>query len=411
MESITKIAQTTYPMNIVIAHFNTHWVDNPGGVEKSTCQLANALRERGHKVTILYRDGREGPPYFPLDESIPVDNILFENGKKVISDKLPPLYRMAREIARIFGQNYAQGINAEYKGKQYGEAIKRRLAYIHPDIIVSTSIPSTEYILMNAGYTGPLVTMIHSHPEVQFPPLSKSELKAAALSSTMQILLPSGIPTAKQYFPNLPIKVIGNSVEIPEYTPHRDPRHPIITSVGTFSTGKNQRLLVAAFRLLADHFPDWTLELWGFVNKGYAQDVKKNIVAAKLEDRILLKGRTEHVLEDSYSRSDIFATTSLAEGFGLSAAEAMAAGIPAVGLSNCHGISDLIQNGKNGFLTDTSAESVAEALAKPMSNDALRKSMGAYAKESMKQYSPVRIYDQWESLLMSLVKGTDKQIL
>ena len=82
MESITKIAQTTYPMNIVIAHFNTHWVDNPGGVEKSTCQLANALRERGHKVTILYRDGREGPPYFPLDESIPVDNILFENGKK-----------------------------------------------------------------------------------------------------------------------------------------------------------------------------------------------------------------------------------------------------------------------------------------------------------------------------------------
>ena len=46
-----------------------------------------------------------------------------------------------------------------------------------------------------------------------------------------------------------------------------------------------------------------------------------------------------------------------------------------------------------------------------MSNDALRKSMGAYAKESMKQYSPVRIYDQWESLLMSLVKGTDKQIL
>lgn len=57
MESITKIAQTTYPMNIVIAHFNTHWVDNPGGVEKSTCQLANALRERGHKVTILYRDG------------------------------------------------------------------------------------------------------------------------------------------------------------------------------------------------------------------------------------------------------------------------------------------------------------------------------------------------------------------
>ena len=91
--------------------------------------------------------------------------------------------------------------------------------------------------MQNTRDTGPLVTMIHSHPEVQFPPLSKSELKAAALSSTMQILLPSGIPTAKQYFPNLPIKVIGNSVEIPEYTPHRDPRHPIISLTGHWSSG------------------------------------------------------------------------------------------------------------------------------------------------------------------------------
>ena len=68
-------------MNIVIAHFNTNWVNFSGGVEKVTCQLANALCKRGHQVTILYRDGKEGPPYFPLDSSVKTDNILFENGK------------------------------------------------------------------------------------------------------------------------------------------------------------------------------------------------------------------------------------------------------------------------------------------------------------------------------------------
>ena len=68
-------------MNIVIAHFNTNWVNFSGGVEKVTCQLANALCKRGHQVTILYRDGKEGPPYFPLDSSVKTDNILFENGR------------------------------------------------------------------------------------------------------------------------------------------------------------------------------------------------------------------------------------------------------------------------------------------------------------------------------------------
>lgn len=75
-------------MNIVIAHFNTNWVNFSGGVEKVTCQLANALCKRGHQVTILYRDGKEGPPYFPLDSSVKTDNILFENGKSFLKNFL-----------------------------------------------------------------------------------------------------------------------------------------------------------------------------------------------------------------------------------------------------------------------------------------------------------------------------------
>lgn len=55
-------------MRITIAHFGTYYVNMAGGVEKVTCNLANALVERGHEVTILYRDNKEGNPYFPLDK-------------------------------------------------------------------------------------------------------------------------------------------------------------------------------------------------------------------------------------------------------------------------------------------------------------------------------------------------------
>ena len=76
-------------MNITIAHFGTYYVGMSGGVEKVTCQFANAMIKRGHHVTILYRDSREGSPYFYLDPNVKQHNILFEKGKQIISDKLP----------------------------------------------------------------------------------------------------------------------------------------------------------------------------------------------------------------------------------------------------------------------------------------------------------------------------------
>lgn len=114
-------------MHIVIAHFGTYYVDMPGGVERVTCNLANAMIQKGHRVTILYRDFKEGNPYFALNECVEQHNILFENGMQKISEKLPLTLRLDREIKRIFSQNAAQSINAKYKGKQYGQSIHRWL--------------------------------------------------------------------------------------------------------------------------------------------------------------------------------------------------------------------------------------------------------------------------------------------
>lgn len=76
-------------VKIIIAHFGTYYVNMAGGVEKVTCNLANALVKRGHEVTILYRDDKEGEPYFPLDKRVKQHNILFENGRKIVSENFP----------------------------------------------------------------------------------------------------------------------------------------------------------------------------------------------------------------------------------------------------------------------------------------------------------------------------------
>lgn len=80
----------------------------PGGVEKVTCELANALVDRGHEVTVLYRDGKKGNPYFPLDNKVKQVNILYKDDKQVIPENLPTRLRIMREVIRLFSQSKAQ---------------------------------------------------------------------------------------------------------------------------------------------------------------------------------------------------------------------------------------------------------------------------------------------------------------
>lgn len=157
-------------MRITIAHFGTHYVDMPGGVEKLTCYLSSDLVKKGYDVTVLYRDGIEGKPHFPIDSKVRQLNILFENGHKVVSEKLPFALRVYRELARLFSQKKAQGINAEFKGRQYGPRIRLFLNEYPADVILSCSAPSTKYVITNADYQGPVITMFRGDPAVQMPP-------------------------------------------------------------------------------------------------------------------------------------------------------------------------------------------------------------------------------------------------
>lgn len=134
-------------MHIIIAHFGTHYVGNPGGVEKVVCQFSNEMIRRGHEVTILYRDYCEGNPYFPLDSRVIQHNILFQDGKKIISEKLPVRLRVLREVVRVFSKSGGQALNARFKGRQYGMQIQKYLEEHPADVVLSCSAPSTKYVI------------------------------------------------------------------------------------------------------------------------------------------------------------------------------------------------------------------------------------------------------------------------
>lgn len=393
-------------MRVLIAHLGTNWVDMPGGVEKVTCELANALIAGGHEVTVLYRDGKKGNPYFPLDNKVKQVNILYKGDKQVISENLPTRLRIMREAARLFSQSKAQGINAKYKGRQYGLAINQYLNHHAVDVVISCSIPSAKYMIDDGKCQAPVIEMLHAQPSVQFPVLSNLERNALDKCKVLQLLLPSGAKTAHRYFPNLPVVVIGNAVKpvICKAKPGADKEHHKIVCVGNLSPRKSQHLLVEAFASIADKYTDWSLELWGDDSSPYAKKLKLWITSHHLGNYIHMNGKTRQI-GSVYGESDIFCLPSRDEGFPLALVEAMSAGLPVVGFKDGIGVSDLIEDGVTGLLSVRSVTGLAETLETLITDSKLRESLGKAGMKSIEKYSPERIYGQWEELLQAVVNG------
>lgn len=393
-------------MKIVIAHFSTHWVGMSGGVEKTVCSLSNAMVKRGHEVTILYLGEQEGNPYFPLDARVITKNILFENGQKIVNDKLPILLRAYREIARLLSKTKAREVNATYKGRQYGTQIRKWFMSHKADIALSVSPMSAKYLLIDGNCQVPVIEMTREDPDLGFPLLSVEEKRAISKAKAMQVLLPVDVKTANHYFPNVPAVAIGNAAMVNALpaSPGNLKKRYRITNVGSVCSRKNQKLLIEAFSALAEKYPDWDVEIWGEKNSHYAKALQRYIELHGLRNRVFLKGITKKT-DQVYADSDIFAYPSTSEGFPNGVIEAMSAGVPVVGLQECHGTNWLIENGVNGFWVKNDIHSFQSKLVKLMDDPQLRGEMGKCGLEKTKQYVPEKIWDQWDTFLRQVCDG------
>jgi len=79
------------------------------------------------------------------------------------------------------------------------------------------------------------------------------------------------------------------------------------------------------------------------------------------------------------NKSDIFVFPSLYEGNPKALLEAMACGLPVIA-SNVEGIKELIYHKKNGYLCDTSADSIRQSILEVLGTQSLKKKMGYEAR-------------------------------
>ena len=167
------------------------------------------------------------------------------------------------------------------------------------------------------------------------------------------------------------VRVIPNAIDLSilEATNTVKVRENKIVWVGRFHPVKGLDYLIEAFRKIAME-TDWNLVLVG--DGPLYNHFKQLSFQMNLASRIEFVGKTTNVYA-YLLQSDIFALTSLSEGYPNALCEAMAAGCACVSFDCSAGPSDIINHYENGFLVDyLSTDDLYEKLMILINDNALR---------------------------------------
>jgi glycosyltransferase involved in cell wall biosynthesis len=169
------------------------------------------------------------------------------------------------------------------------------------------------------------------------------------------------------------IRVIPNYVETERFTPLENSQISYdVVFVGRLSMEKNLGALLEAVQSLSVRT--------AIIGEGELRDGFERQYASST-DRISFLGNVPNRELPLYlNKAYIFVLPSLYEGHPKTLLEAMACGMPVIG-ANSPGIREVITHGENGWLCETDAESIKNAISYLLANPQLCKKLGENARK------------------------------
>ncbi|NYH53967.1 glycosyltransferase involved in cell wall biosynthesis [Nocardiopsis arvandica] len=209
----------------------------------------------------------------------------------------------------------------------------------------------------------------------------------------------AGTYRERMSLPGVRVLSIPNSVPAPPFT--ADGRNTrTIVSAGRLAPSKRHDLLVQAFSMVSEDFPDWTLRIYGRGNQ--RASLARLVRSLGLQDRVWLMGAHPRV-EEVLAQGAFSALTSSEEPFGMTIVEAMRSGLPVVSTDCPHGPASIIRDREDGLLVpNKSASGIAEGLAELMADDGLRRRMSSAALLNSERFDPANVMLRYEELFSDL---------
>ncbi len=176
---------------------------------------------------------------------------------------------------------------------------------------------------------------------------------------------------------------------------------PIVGNVAALVPHKGQRYLVDAAALVLQHIPDARFLI---VGSGELElSLQHQIKQRYLERHVILTGFRPDILS-LHKGFDLFVMSSVTEGLGTSALDAMACG-RAVIATRTGGLSEVVDHDETGLLVPVSdPKALADAIVRLLTDPTLRERYGrASVERAYQQFSADRMVDETAAVYTDLV--------
>ena len=282
--------------------------------------------------------------------------------------------------------------------------IKSLIKIEKPDILVTSASEIADFLIKCKGEV-PLIVESHGTFDRPFHMQEmtiKNRIKRyfynKALSKADKIVALTHGDAEQWRKINQNVSVITNIVTMNETNAYSDCEAKRVIFVGRMDSQKGYQYLDAIWRIVEKRYPDWRLDIYG-----EGADLPENNCLIPKGKHVYPHAQTLDIL-NKYKESSILVLTSVYEPFGLVMPEAMSCGIPVVAFDCPYGPSDIISDGKDGFLVDCyDVEAFADKLCMLIENVVLRKQMGMNAIQSALRFQKDKIMPQWNNLFKSLI--------
>lgn len=180
-----------------------------------------------------------------------------------------------------------------------------------------------------------------------------------------------------------------------------EPGGVVLVYVGRLGPEKNLAFLMRAFAGVASAYPEARLVL---VGDGPERDnLEDRVRLAGLQGRVGFTGLVDYAaLPDYLAMSDAFVTASVTEVHPLTVIEAMASGLPVLGIAS-PGIEDTVEDGVTGYLCSDDLPAFTAKMARLVAEPARRIEMGNLARKSADSFAiertSARLLQQYEKLV------------
>lgn len=189
-----------------------------------------------------------------------------------------------------------------------------------------------------------------------------------------------------QIIPN-PVQISAEASEI---------KNKKIVAVGRLIEQKNHSLLINAFKIVHEVYPEYKLYIYG---EGKLKcELTKEIQSIGLEQSVFLPGNVIDIHE-KIADTEIFVLSSNYEGLSNALLESMLMGLPCIS-TNCAGSNEVIINNYNGILVEVgNVQELVHSILQLIKDKDKAKILGINAKKSVQYMEKDNIVLKWQNVI------------